>query len=71
MNITLYLRYATRCYSTDRMDWDVELSDEQYEQFLKARDERHEEFDDILEELEDDESLEENEEAIDQYMLLN
>ena len=71
MNITLYLRYATRCYSTDRMEWDVELSDEQYEQFLKARKERQEEFDDILEGLEDDETLEDNEQAMDEYMLLN
>ena len=71
MNITLYLRYATRCYSTDRMEWDVELSDEQYKQFLKARKERQEEFDDILEGLEDDETLEDNEEAMNEYMLLN
>ena len=71
MNITLYLRYATRCYSTDRMEWDVELSDEQYAQFLNARNERQEEFDDILEGLEDDETLEDNEEAMDEYMLLN
>lgn len=71
MDITLYYRYFTRCYSTDQMEWEGELSDEDAERYAKLREERREEFEEILEELEEDEELEDNEEVYEEYTALN